>query len=237
MRVFAKISLLAATMSTVLLNTNVLASSTTNDALRMTEVAHNLKLDVTTLAPPDDDDASVLKITPTLVNADSKVSTKSISIGFRNKAKNTVNVVLKNATGDVLFSKKTVDCSNFFESLNLKNLELGAYNLTVTKNLVKTFQPFELTANGVVMNKKERVQKFIPQIIQRDTKLDVNAMMHKIGTIKLSIYNEDGQLVFEQYNEKVVTLNKRYDLSQLGKGEFTAQVTADDEVSYLTIKL
>ncbi len=249
MKVFAKISLLAATMSSVLFTNDAIAQKTNDGFLGLTNTYQYVSLPTeggtltanynaaTSMLLPPDDGAIILKITPTVSKNLSTANSTSILIGFRNAKKNTVSIILRNKNSDVLFDKDVKDCKNFFESLNLKNLDYGVYNLTVCKNLIKTIQPFELTAAGVVMNEKKRVHKFIPQIIQRENKLDVNVMMTKLGSVNFSIYNSDGQLVFEERNDKVIMLNKRYDLMQLGRGEFTAEVSADDEVTYLEIKL
>ena len=178
-----------------------------------------------------------LTVAPSRIKTADAVYKNAVTIKFKSRANQAFYMSLVNDNGDVLYTKSDANINNFFELLNLKNLDLGNYNLTIKKGLIKTIQPFELTHDGVVMNEKKRITKFLPQILIKDTKLDVNAMMTKFGTVRVKIYKADDQIVFEENITKIISLNKRYDISKLHHGEYTVEVLADNESAYLEIKL
>jgi hypothetical protein len=119
----------------------------------------------------------------------------------------------------------------------LSQLESGKYRLVVTKNLVKTVQPFELTNRAVVLNELERKDKFVPMVSEKDKKLDVNVLLGNYSNVTVKIYTNEGRLVFENKNYVVLTLNKRYDLSKMNAGTYMVEILAGDETEYFTITL
>jgi hypothetical protein len=66
----------------------------------------------------------------------------------------------------------------------------------------------------------ERKDKFLPTVIQRDKKLDVNALLGNDSNISVRMYNNEGFQSFEDKHYVILTLNKRYDLSKVAKGTY-----------------
>lgn len=218
-------------------NENNYTASIKNVVMSSNTTANNtIKTKLATVPP--DEKTYTLTIVPSKIKAFDATTKNAVTVKFKSHANQSLNLSLVNDNGGVLYNKSDNNVNNFFERLNLKDLALGNYNLIVEKGLTKTFQPFELTANGIVMTEKNRITKFLPQILQKGTKLDINVMMTKSGNVHVNIYNnEDGKLVFEENNTKIVNLNKRFDISNLHHGEYTVEVLSDDEVAYLEIRL
>jgi hypothetical protein len=159
---------------------------------------------------------------------------KSIMISLAN-INEEVKISLQDERGTVLVNETVKTASSFQKRYNLSNLEVGNYRLIITKNLVKTIQPFELTNKEVVMSEGERREKFLPSVIQRNDKMDVNVLLGNYSNVHVKIYANDGTTVFAESNYVVMTLHKRYDLSKLPSGSYIVEVEAGDEIEYFTV--
>ena len=162
---------------------------------------------------------------------------KAITITLNNVVANDITITLEDAVGNSLVNEKVSATPNFAKRYNLTNLENGNYRFIIKKKLSKTIQPFELTAKTVVMSDLKRKEKFLPNIAQRDNKLDVNVLLGNYSNIHVRIYDLDGRNVFEETNYVVFMLHKRYDLSKMPKGVYTVEVVAGDETEYYNINL
>ncbi len=164
-------------------------------------------------------------------------NTKALTINIDNLSLDAIEVSIEDSESNVLFSETAKNIPNYAKRLNLTQLETGKYKLVIKKNLVKTIQPFELTETSIVMTETERKEKFLPNIAQKGTKLDVNIIMSKYANVHVRIYDNEGRLVFEETNYVVITLNKRFDLEKLSTGIYVVEVIAGDETQYATITL
>jgi hypothetical protein len=54
-----------------------------------------------------------------------------------------------------------------------------------------------------------RKDMFLPTVIQRDKKLDVNVRLGNYSNISVNMYNNEGVKTFEDKQYVVLTLNKR----------------------------
>ena len=154
-----------------------------------------------------------------------------------NQVTDDVTIALENTDGITIVNDKIKATPHFAKKYNLVNLENGTYRFVITKKLVKTVQPFELTDKTIVMNETERREKFLPNVVQRGNKMDVNVLLGNYSNIKVNVYNNEGRKVFEEVNYVVLVLNKRYDLSNLTSGLYVVEVIAGDETQYFNVQL
>jgi len=164
-------------------------------------------------------------------------NTKAITVNVNNLLNDVLEVSLEDADGVILYTETAKNTNSFTKRLSLVNLDAGHYVLTIKKNLVKTVQPFELTATSVIISENERKEKFLPNITQKGNKLDVNVLLGKYSNVHVLIYDNEGRLVFEETNYVVLDLHKRFDLSKLGTGTYLVEVVAGEEVQYSTLSL
>ena len=164
-------------------------------------------------------------------------NSKTVMVTFSNTSKGEVTVALEDVYGARFASDKVKSSERFAKKYNLSQLEAGNYRLIVTKNLVKTVQPFELTNSNIVLNELERKEKFLPSIKVKDNMLDVNVLLGNYSNIIVKVYSNDGLVTFEDKNYVVLTLHKRFDLSRLASGTYIVEVLAGDETQYYTINL
>ncbi len=178
-----------------------------------------------------------LKIEGMNINITTIEDAKTVVVSFNNTASGDMSIVLEDANGSNFASDKVKPSARFAKKYNLSQLETGKYRLVVTKNFVKTVQPFELTSRNIILSASERREKFIPTISQKGKKLDVNVLLGNYSNIIVKMYDNEGQKTFEDKNYVVLTLNKRYDLSKVAAGSYIVEVVAGDETEFFTITL
>jgi hypothetical protein len=164
-------------------------------------------------------------------------NSKTVMVTLNNTSTGEVTVSLEDAFGSSFAKDKVKSTASFAKKYNLSQLETGKYRLVVTKNFVKTIQPFELTSRNIVLNELERKEKFLPSINHNGNRLDVNVLLGNYSNVIVKVYSNDGLISFEDKNYVVLTLHKRYDLSKLPAGAYIVEVLAGDETQYYNINL
>ena len=161
---------------------------------------------------------------------------KAVVVSLSNSTKEEVTISLEGENG-TLITDNAKGKPSFSKKYILADLEPGQYRVVVKKKAIKTIQPFELTKNSVVLFESERKEKFLPSLSQKGFKIDVNVLLGNYSNIKVIIYDNEGRNVYNDINYVTLTLNKRYDLSQLGRGAYVIEVVAGDETQYFPIQL
>jgi hypothetical protein len=179
----------------------------------------------------------ILKIEGTNINITAVENSKTVMVSLNNNANGEMTITLEDAFGEKFASDVIKPTARFAKRYNLAQLETGKYRIVLTKNAVKTIQPFELTNRNIILNESERKEKFLPSISQKGKKLDVNVLLGNFSNIIVKMYNNEGVTTFEDKNYVVLTLNKRYDLSALNAGTYVVEVIAGDEAQYFTVTI
>ena len=173
----------------------------------------------------------------TNINITAIENSKTVVVTLNNTATGEMTVVLQDASGNTFTTDKVKSNAHFAKKYNLSQLEMGNYRLVVTKNAIKTIQPFELTNKNVVLNELDRKEKFLPTVTLKNGKLDVNVLLSNYANINVKVLNNEGTPIFSDKNYVVFTLNKRYDMSKLPSGTYIVEVLAGDATEYFTVKL
>jgi hypothetical protein len=173
----------------------------------------------------------------TNINITAIENSKTVVVTLNNTATGEMTVALEDAAGVNFTTDKVKSSAHFAKRYNLSQLEAGNYRLVVTKNAIKTIQPFELTNRNIVLNELERKEKFLPTVSLKDGKLDVNVLLGNYSNINVKVFNNEGTNLFSDKNYVVLILNKRYDMSKLPSGTYIVEVLAGDETEYFTVKL
>lgn len=179
----------------------------------------------------------IFNIEGTKISITAIENSKAVVVTLTNNSSGEMTIALEDVFGEKFATDKVKPNTHFAKKYNLSQLEAGKYRLVVTKNLVKTIQPFELTNRSIILNELERKEKFLPTIVQKDKKLDVNVLLGNYSNINVRIYNNEGAPVFEDKHYVVFMLNKRYDLSKVPTGTYIVEVMAGDETQFFTITL
>jgi hypothetical protein len=179
----------------------------------------------------------IIKIEGTNITITAVENAKTVLVSLNNNANGDMNIKLEDAFGETFATDNVKPTTHFAKRYNLSQLETGKYRIVLTKNAVKTIQPFELTNSNIILNESERKEKFLPTISQKGKKMDVNVLLGNYSNVIVKMYNNEGTKVFEDKNYVVLTLNKRYDLSNVTAGTYIVEVIAGDETQYFTVNI
>ena len=160
---------------------------------------------------------------------------KSVVVNLGSVQKEEITIAIEDNYGNTLTTEIVKNNANFVKKYNVSKLENGQYVITITKKTLRTAQPFVVTNTGVTMLDLEKKEKFLPVLEQNGNKLDVNVLLGNYNNITIKIVNNEGRSEFEDKNYVLLTLHRRYDLSKLPSGAYTAEVTAGDETFYYSI--
>jgi hypothetical protein len=156
---------------------------------------------------------------------------KALLIEFSIISEEDVTISIMNEEGATVHTDKAKSIKAFSKKFNLASLEKGDYTLKVTLNHCKITQVFEVTKKGIIVKETNRKEVYAPIIKEENSKFDIT-----IPTIKnkysVLVLNANGDTVFEETQKGLTQLNKRYNMSNLVKGDYLLQVTIDGESYY-----
>jgi hypothetical protein len=138
--------------------------------------------------------------------------------------------LLKNQQGVILYKEDIARAQIFQRSLNLIELPDGTYELQIEDDY-KTETTSLTKSNGKVMTANQiKITTFKPQIVLKDTQLNVSLLALNNEKLTVSILDENQNIILEKKLSGSVNLGQSYDLSQLNAGDYTIQLYTNGKV-------
>jgi hypothetical protein len=138
--------------------------------------------------------------------------------------------LLKNQQGVILYKEDIARAKIFQRSLNLIELPDGTYELQIEDDY-KTETTSLTKSNGKVMTANQiKITTFKPQIVLKDTQLNVSLLALNNEKLTVSILDENQNVILEKKLSGSVNLGQSYDLSQLNAGDYTIQLYTNGKV-------
>ena len=138
--------------------------------------------------------------------------------------------LLKNQQGVILYKEDIARAQIFQRSLNLIELPDGTYELQIEDDY-KTETTSLTKSNGKVMTANQiKITTFKPQIVLKDTQLNVSLLALNNEKLTVSILDENQNIILEKKLSGSVNLGQSYDLSQLNAGNYTIQLYTNGKV-------
>lgn len=138
--------------------------------------------------------------------------------------------LLKNQQGVILYKEDIARAQIFQRSLNLIELPDGTYELQIEDDY-KTETTSLTKSNGKVMTANQiKITTFKPQIVLKDTQLNVSLLALNNEKLTVSILDEDRNIISENNLSGSVNLVQAYDLSHLNPGHYTVQLYTNGKV-------
>jgi Secretion system C-terminal sorting domain len=156
---------------------------------------------------------------------------KALSIEFSNIKEEDVTISIMNYEGATVHTDKAKSIKAFNKKFNLASLDKGEYTLKITLEHCKITQLFEVTKKGINVKENNRKEVYAPIIKEENSKFDIIIPTIKIKYTVL-VLDLNGNTVFEEAQKGITQLNKRYNMSNLTKGEYLLQVSIDGETYY-----
>ncbi|MBD0402534.1 hypothetical protein [Flammeovirga sp. EKP202] len=157
----------------------------------------------------------------------------SASIIFQNLEGEEINFTIEDASGKVYTSKRVIASGKVKEDINFKSLPEGKYTFKMNfedKMLVREF--FVTPSNTAVMMNYQLAssnQKFKISVVKENLNIILGKNVE--GFVKVKLYTTDGETVYNSRFVAGAKNVKRFDLSTLPTGTYTAELIIDG-VSY-----
>ena len=138
--------------------------------------------------------------------------------------------LLKNQQGVILYKEDIARAQIFQRSLNLIELPDGTYELQIEDDY-KTETTSLTKSNGKVMTANQiKITTFKPQIVLKDTQINVSLLALNNEKLTVSILDENQNIISEKKLSGSINLGQSYDLSQLNAGNYTIQLYTNGKV-------
>ena len=126
--------------------------------------------------------------------------------------------------GVVLYQENIASTEIFQRALNLRELPDGASELQIEDDY-KTENTSLTKINGKVSAANQmKTTSFKPQIMLKDTQLNISLLALNNEKLTVSILDEDRNIISENKLSGSVNLVQAYDLSRLKPGHYTVQL-------------
>lgn len=176
--------------------------------------------------------AVALAANPT-VTIEKTADAKKVSVVIE-KLSAPATVWVVNEEGIVLLEEKSVG-TKFAKIFNLEYLPTGAYKVIITTDRKEIVQPLTLNAAELALNVSAREEFYAPFFNVKNDVIDLSLLNNRLTDINVAIVNAEGYTVYEENFDNVLKVEKRYRLADLGKGNYTVQVTTPHKSYYQAV--
>ncbi|MCG8332398.1 MAG: hypothetical protein MI974_32230 [Chitinophagales bacterium] len=129
-----------------------------------------------------------------------------------------------------LIRMETGDAKKFAKLLNLKYLPNDTYFIVVTNSLRKIIQPITLSDTGAVIDEYKSRTHYRPYIDIKESFVDISLFNGRIATVEVNIFDDNGQSIYTEIFEHVLTVGRRYQLKDLPRGDYVISVKTEEDV-------
>lgn len=144
-------------------------------------------------------------------------------------------VSIETQKGDLVYYKKSsTPLTDYQKTFDFTNLENGDYVINLKVNDTELSKNFNVNSKQIMVG--ESVLKFDPYFAFGDDVLKFSLLNVDQESFRFSIYS-DGELVYQKKLGNNYSLQKGFDLSKLGKGEYNVILSSpSNEYSYSLVK-
>ena len=138
--------------------------------------------------------------------------------------------LLLNQQGVVIYKEDIASADSYRRSLNLMELPDGTYELKIEDDYkIETITLIKNNGKVTAANQVKTIT-FKPQIVLKDTQLNVSLLALNNEKLTISIIDENQNIISEKKLSGSMNLGQSYDLSQLNSGNYTIQLYTNGQV-------
>ena len=138
--------------------------------------------------------------------------------------------LLLNQQGVVIYKEDIASADSYRRSLNLMELPDGTYELKIEDDYkIETITLIKNNGKVAAANQVKTIA-FKPQIVLKDTQLNVSLLALNNEKLTISIIDENQNIISEKKLSGSMNLGQSYDLSQLNSGNYTIQLYTNGKV-------
>jgi Fimbrillin-A associated anchor proteins Mfa1 and Mfa2 len=162
-------------------------------------------------------------------------ATEAVTLNLGNVDSRTISVKIVSEDQETIYTENVKNEPKFLKKYNVAKIPSGNYTLIITKENSRVTQPFSVQNGVLSLSETDKKVKYFPNVYFKENTMDVNAFLGYYGTITVKVFDEEGNIVFNQKNENVVNLHKRYNVGELPIGTYAVEVVAGDETFSFSI--
>ncbi|MFZ4544739.1 MAG: DUF3244 domain-containing protein [Saprospiraceae bacterium] len=171
----------------------------------------------------------------TQVNLETMKDAKILKVDLSDVGKTPITITIKNQNGDVLQVTNVKENQDRSYRFNLEELNEGDYQVIFSTDTKELVQHINICANCSSIEFSNMEEKFKPSFKFQNNLLDINVLNNSLDKVKVTLYNEEGVKVMEDITSPGLNFGRRFDLSQLSNGRYTASMQLNDRTYYYTV--
>ena len=145
--------------------------------------------------------------------------------------------LLLNQQGKILYKENIASTDVFQRSIDLAELPDGTYEVRIEDEYKIVTTALTKSEGKVIPSNENKNIAFKPQIILRDTQLNVSLLALNDEKLAISIIDEEQNIISEKKLSGSINLGQSFDLSQLNSGYYTIQLSANGKIYNKLISL
>jgi len=146
-------------------------------------------------------------------------------------------IVLEDMQGIILHSEPIAVNGSFNKLLNLNALPNGQYFLVYETDQLRKRIPVIIGTEGTFIDKEHATVDYFPRLSYHQHFVDLMHLSTGLKPVNVEIIDSKQQLVFSETLKNKLKVERRYDVSQLPKGEYTFKVFTNNHLSELQLSL
>jgi len=164
---------------------------------------------------------------------------KKINVYYKEFQGDNVTIQLMDSYGAVLRTEKVKGNVKYAKAYNLDQMPTGDYKIVFKDNLKESIQPFTISDAGkVIVNRKEASIIYNPAVRLKGKVMDLNMLYFSTDeNINIQILDVEWGSLHTEKVKNTSKLERRYDLSELGRGDYTLKIETKHKTIYKDFSL
>lgn len=139
-----------------------------------------------------------------------------------------VQLKLTDESGFVLYKESFEGSSGYHKVFNVSSLPAGDYRLELEYLTSIQILPMKITSGQIVLNNERMIELFKPVVRQEKSTVSVSMLNKQLSPLKIKIYDDLSQLVYNDQLDEGLLLGKQYDLSRMDPGVYSISLTSKE---------
>ena len=135
---------------------------------------------------------------------------------------------VKSEKGEVLLRQK-ISGRDYQGLYSLEELREGDYVFILKTNSSEIRQPVRLTKHAIQYQLTQRQVIFYPEVILKGRQLDINFKNPQMDEFTIHLSTQNGEVLYQETLSELQVIEKRVNLLQLPRGEYTLKMTTPFE--------
>lgn len=154
---------------------------------------------------------------------------KTITLRLGAIQSETIRITLKDNFGQMFYSEQISDKNEFMKKFDLQNLASGNYKFEIENSMNVKVMPIQVNRNDLLIMEEDVAVLHKPYIKMKENGVfDFNLLNLDVEKTTVLITDDKGKVVYKEFLGAKTEFKKRYDISQLAKGNYSVIVNKGD---------